>query len=65
MIWMLARRTLGDRPRRTAMLMLGLGIAVGVMITLLSIGQAVLLQARDKDLVGGGDLVVLPAGIDV
>ena len=65
MIWMLARRTLGDRPRRTAMLMLGLGIAVGLMITLLSIGEAVLLQARDKDLVGGGDLVVLPAGIDV
>ncbi len=62
---MLARRTLGDRPRRTAMLLLGLGIAVGVMITLLSIGQAVLVQARDKDLVGGGDLVLLPAGIDV
>jgi hypothetical protein len=65
MIGMLARRTLGDRPRRTAILLLGLGIAVGVMITLLSIGEAVLEQARDKDLVGGGDLVLLPAGIDV
>ncbi|MFQ5599581.1 MAG: hypothetical protein ACE5G2_03390 [Candidatus Krumholzibacteriia bacterium] len=65
MIVLLARRVLTDRPRRTAMLLLGLGIAVGVMITLLSIGDAVLEQARDKDLVGGGDLVLLPAGIDV
>ena len=65
MIGMLAHRTLGDRPRRTAMLLLGLGIAVGVMITLLSIGQAVLLQAEDKDLVGGGDVLLLPAGIDI
>jgi hypothetical protein len=62
---MLARRTLEDRPRRTTILLLGLGIAVGVMITLLSIGEAVLEQARDKDLVGGGDLVLLPAGIDI
>jgi hypothetical protein len=65
MIGMLAHRTLGDRPRRTAMLLLGLGIAVGVMITLLSIGEAVLIQAQDKNLVGGGDVLVLPAGIDV
>ncbi len=65
MIGMLALRTLSDRPRRTAMLLLGLGIAVGVMITLLSIGEAVLVQATDKDLVGGGDLLLLPAGIDV
>ncbi len=65
MIGLLARRTLSDRPRRTAMLLLGLGIAVGVMITLLSIGDAVLEQARDKDLVGGGDLVLLPPGIDI
>ncbi|HZL85774.1 MAG TPA: hypothetical protein VFD07_10395 [Candidatus Krumholzibacteria bacterium] len=65
MIGMLAWRTLSDRPRRTAMLLLGLGIAVGVMITLLSIGEAVLVQATDKDLVGGGDVLLLPAGIDV
>lgn len=65
MIGLVARRTLGDRPRRTAMLLVGLGIAVGVMITLLSIGDAVLEQSRDKDIVGGGDLVLLPAGLDV
>lgn len=65
MIGLLARRTLTDRPRRTAFLLFGFGIAVAVMIVLLSIGEAVLLQARDKDLVGGGDLVLLPEGVDV
>jgi len=64
-IGLLARRTLTDRPRRTAFLLLGFGIAVGVMIVLLSIGEAVLEQSRDKDLVGGGDLVLLPEGVDV
>jgi hypothetical protein len=64
-IGLLARRTLFDRPKRTAFLLLGFGIAVGVMIVLLSIGEAVLEQARDKDLVGGGDLVLLPEGVDV
>lgn len=65
MIGLLARRALTDRPRRTTLLLLGFGISVGVMIVLLSIGEAVLLQARDKDLVGGGDLVLLPQGVDV
>lgn len=65
MIGLLALRTLGNRPRRTAFLLFGFGIAVGVMIVLLSIGEAVLEQARDKDLVGGGDVVLLPDGIDV
>jgi len=65
MIRLLLRRTLTGRPRRTLLLLLGFGIAVGVMITLLSIGAAVLEQSRDADLVGGGDIVLLPAGIDV
>jgi len=64
-IALLVRRMLLDRPRRTAILLLGFGIAVGVMITLLSIGSAILEQARDKDLVGGGDVVLLPEGVDV
>ena len=34
-------------------------------IALLSIGGALVAQARDQQLVGGGDLVVLPAGIDL
>jgi hypothetical protein len=65
MIGLLAWRTLTDRPRRTAFFLVGFGISVGVMITLLSVGEAVLQQARDKDLVGGGDLVLLPEGVDV
>jgi hypothetical protein len=65
MIGLLVLRTLAGRPRRTLLLLLGFGIAVGVMITLLSIGAAVLEQARDADLVGGGDIVVLPTGVDV
>ncbi|HEY7161528.1 MAG TPA: hypothetical protein VH815_09730, partial [Acidobacteriota bacterium] len=36
-----------------------------VMITLLAVGEAVLVQARDKNLVGGGDLVLVPLGIDI
>src|SRR4051794_18804866 len=35
------------------------------MIVLLSIGEALLAQARDEKLVGGGDVTVLPQGIDV
>src|SRR4051812_24833552 len=35
------------------------------MIVLLSVGEALLAQARDEKLVGGGSLTVLPEGIDV
>jgi hypothetical protein len=65
MIGLLARRTLTDRPRRSLLLLLGFGIAVGVMIVLLSIGEAVLDQARDANVMGGGDVIVLPEGVDV
>jgi len=34
------------------------------MIALLAVGDALLVQAQDKDVVSGGDLVVLPEGID-
>jgi hypothetical protein len=64
-IGLIARRTLTNRPRRTLLLLFGFGISVGVMIVLLSIGEAVLDESRDKDIVGGGDLVILPAGVDV
>jgi hypothetical protein len=61
---LLARSLLG-RPVRTALLLLGFGVGVGVMITLLAVGQAVLDQARNEQLVGGGDVVTLPAGMDL
>ena len=64
-MWLLARRNLLGRPGRTALFLAGFALAVGVMISLLSVGEAIVEQARDKDLVGGGDLVLVPQGTDV
>lgn len=61
---LLARRALGTRPRRTLILLLGYGLGVAVMVALLAVGDALLLQAQDRDLVSGGDLVLLPKGVD-
>src|ERR1051325_7409332 len=65
MIGLLALRNLVLRPWRSALLLLGYSLGVGVMIVLLSIGEALLSQARDEKLVGGGDVTVPPRGIDV
>ena len=65
MIWLLARRNIADRPWRSAMLLFGYGLGVAVMVVLLSVGEALLTQARDERLVGGGQITVLPEGIDV
>jgi len=65
MIGILARRNLTLRPWRSALLLGGFGLGVGVMIVLLAIGEALLTQARDERLIGGGDVTVLPEGIDV
>ena len=53
------------RPYRTLFLLLGFAVGVMVMTVLLSVGSAVLDQALDEDLTGGGDIVLLPVGIDV
>lgn len=65
MISRLVWQSLAQRPGRTLLLLLGYGLGVGVTVALLSIGDALVEQSRDRDLVGGGDLVVLPAGIDL
>lgn len=65
MIVRLVLRSLALRPGRSALLLLGYALGVGVMVALLSIGDALVEQSRDRDLLGGGDLVVLPAGIDL
>lgn len=65
MIGLLALRNLTLKPWRSVFLLLGYGLGVGVMIVLLSIGEALLAQARNEKLVGGGDVTVLPEGIDV
>ncbi|HLY22477.1 MAG TPA: hypothetical protein VKT83_08420 [bacterium] len=62
--WLVARRALLDRPWRSTLLLLGYGIGVAIMIALLSVGDALLLEAKDRNLVAGGDVVVLPEGID-
>lgn len=53
------------RPTRTAVLLFGFALGVAVMVVLLAVGEAILDQARDPDLSGGGDVVLLPAGIDL
>ncbi len=65
MFTLLALRNVATRPWRTALLLGGYGIGVGVMIVLLSIGEALMAQARDERLVGGGEITVLPEGLDV
>jgi hypothetical protein len=65
MISRLALRNITYRPWRSMLLFVGYGIGVGVMIVLLSIGEAMLTQARSEKLVGGGSITVLPEGLDV
>ncbi len=62
---LLALRSLAHRPWRSLFLLFGYGLGVGVMIVLLGIGEALLLQARDERLVGGGEITVLPEGLDI
>ncbi|MGH7605522.1 MAG: hypothetical protein ACRENK_16205 [Gemmatimonadaceae bacterium] len=65
MIARLALRNITYRPWRSVLLFFGYGIGVAVMIVLLSIGEAMLSQARNEKLVGGGTITVLPEGLDV
>ncbi len=65
MIWTLAVRHLLVRPGRALVLLAGFSLGVAVMIVLLSVGDAMLEQSRDPTLLGGGDLVAVPEGIDL
>ena len=65
MITTLAFRHLWVRKVRSAFLLLGFALGVAVMVVLLSVGEAMLDQSRDVSLVGGGEVTVLPQGIDV
>lgn len=65
MIGRLVWQSLAQRPGRSLLLLLGYGLGVGVTVALLSIGDALVEQSQDRDLLGGGDLVVVPAGIDL
>ena len=63
MILRLALAELRNRPARALFLLGGYALGVAVMVVLLAVGEAMLEQARDRELVGGGDVVVVPAGI--
>ncbi len=63
MILRLALAELRNRPGRALFLLGGYALGVSVMVVLLAVGEAMLEQARDRELVGGGDVVVVPAGI--
>ena len=65
MLLTLAFRHLWVRKVRSLILLLGFALGVGVMVVLLSVGEAMLAQSRDVALVGGGEVTVLPEGIDV
>src|SRR4051812_49882038 len=65
MITLIALRNFLLRPWRSLFLLLGYSLGVAVMIVLLSIGEALLSQASQERLVGGGQGTVLPEGIDV
>ncbi len=65
MIALLAFRNLLHRPWRSALLFVGYGLGVGVMVVLLAIGEALIAQASREQLVGGGQITVLPEGVDV
>jgi hypothetical protein len=65
MLLILAFRHLWVRKLRSMFLLLGFAIGVGVMVVLLSVGEAMVDQSRDVSLVGGGEVTVLPQGIDV
>lgn len=65
MLSLVSIRNLTLKPWRSLFLLLGYGLGVGVMIVLLSVGEALLTQARQEKLVGGGQITVLPEGIDV
>jgi hypothetical protein len=59
----LALAELRNRPGRALFLLGGYALGVAVMVVLLAVGEAMLEQARDKELVGGGDVVVVPSGV--
>jgi hypothetical protein len=59
----LALAELRHRPGRAAFLLAGYALGVAVMVVLLAVGEAMVTQARDAALIGGGDLVVVPSGI--
>ena len=58
MILRLALRSLSAHPVRSLVLACGFGLGVGVMATLLGVGEVILNQARSPAVSGAGDVVI-------
>ncbi len=58
MIFRLALRSLSAHPVRSLVLACGFGLGVGVMATLLGVGEVILDQARSPAVSGAGDVVI-------
>jgi hypothetical protein len=65
MLLRLVLAELRHRPGRALFLLGGYALGVAVMVVLLAVGEAMLEQARDTALVGGGDMVLVPSGISL
>ena len=61
MIFRLAFRSLTTHPVRSLVLACGFGLGVGVMATLLGVGEVILDQARSRAISGAGDVVIASA----
>lgn len=65
MIVRLGLRHLALHPVRSLVFVGAYAAGVSVMLALLSIGEVMVDQSRDEQWVGGGDITVLPAGVDL
>ncbi len=65
MIGRLVLRHLALHPIRSIVFIGAYASGVAVMLALLSIGEVMVAQSRDEQWVGGGDISVLPAGVDL
>ncbi len=65
MIGRLVIRHLALHPVRSLVFVGAYAAGVAVMLSLLSIGEVMVEQSRDEQWVGGGDVIVIPAGIDL
>ena len=65
MIGRLVLRHLLLHPVRSLVFLGGYAAGVSVMLALLSIGEVMVEQSRDETWVGGGEITVLPSGVDL
>lgn len=65
MIGRLVFRHIALHPIRSIVFLGAYASGVAVMLALLSIGEVMVAQSRDEKWVGGGDVSVLPAGVDL